>query len=157
MAIWPRLMVVWWVAVLVASGCGGSDEPLSKADFQDEILAVIDDAAEPTRLYTELVVESRPREECAAGIATLEEQVDTLVDRISALRPPAQVQAIHDDFVAAARTSVDRVGDVREDFAAGEVSCGDELNQELYGMRSTREAERAIARLEAQGYFVFGE
>ena len=142
---------------MVAPGCGGGEEPLSKADYRAEILAVMEDTAEPTELYTELVVESRSREDCASGVATLEEQVDTLVERVAELRPPARVDAIHDDFVESARKSVDRIGDVREDVAAGAVSCGDELNRELYGMRSTREAERAIAGLERRGYFVFGE
>jgi hypothetical protein len=157
MASRRSIIVAWLTAVVVASGCGEGEAPLSKSDYQAAILAVRDDVAEPTELYTELVVGSRSREECAAGVATLEEQVDALVERVAELRPPAQVEAIQDDFVAAARGSVDRIGDVREDVEGGDVSCGAELNRELYGMPSTREAERAIVRLERRGYFVFGE
>jgi hypothetical protein len=138
-------------------GCDGDGERLSKADYQAELSAVIADTDEPTALYTDLVVEPRPREQCAAGVATFENQVDALVDRVAALRPPERVEAIHDDFLAAARTSVERIGDVRDRVADGDVACGDELNRELYGMPSTREAERAIGRLESQGYVVFGE
>ena len=140
-----------------AAGGGGGEERVTKAEYQAEILAVAEDAAEPTALYTDLVVKPQPREKCAAGVATLEDQIGELVDRIAALRPPAQAEPAHDDFVAAARTSVDRIGTVRETVAAGKVSCGDELNRELYGMPSTTEAERAITRLERRGYFVFGE
>jgi hypothetical protein len=151
------------VMALAAAGCGGSGggdssaERLTKADYQAKILAVLEDASGPTALYTDLVVGPRPRQQCAAGVATLKDQVGALVDRIAALRPPAPVQAAHDDFVEAARTSVDRIGTVGEEVADGDVSCGDELNQELYAMPSTKRAERAIARIERRGYFVFGE
>ena len=155
------LAAVGTVTALAASGCGGNDgsgeERLTKADYEAEIQAVIEDAAEPTGLYTDLVVERRPPQGCADGVAALQDQVGGLIDRIDALRPPADTEPDHDDFIAAARRSVDRIATVREDVAKGRVSCGDELNQELYGMPSTRAAERAIGRLERRGYFVFGE
>ena len=147
------------VTAVAASGCGGGgeEEPMTKADYQAEILAVLEDSTEPSGLYTDLVVEPLPRQQCADGVASLEDQVGDLIDRVAALRPPAEVEVAHDDFIAAARTSVNRIGTVREEVAQGNVSCGDELNRELYGMPSTEEAERAIARLERRGYFVFGE
>lgn len=156
---WRTLAVMGSVMALPAAGCGGDSSAvrLTKADYQARILAVLEDASEPTRLYTDLVVGPRPRQQCAAGVATLKDQVGELVDRIAALRPPAPVQAAHDDFVEAARTSVDRIGTVREEVADGGISCGGELNQELYAMPSTKKAERAIARIERRGYFVFGE
>ncbi len=143
---------------MAASGCGGSEEErLTKADYQAEILAVLEDSTEPSGLYYDLVVEPLPRQQCADGVARLEDRVGELIERVAGLRPPAEVEAAHDDFIAAARTSVDRIGTVREEVAQGNVSCGDELNRELYGMPSTKEAERAIVRLERSGYFVFGE
>ena len=159
MGRWRALGVVGAVTAAAASGCGGGgeEERLTKADYQAEILAVLEDADEPTALYTDLVVEPWSRQECADGVATLEDQVGELIDRIASLRPPAQVEATHDDFIAAARTSVDRIGAVRQSVAEGDVSCGRELNEKLYGMPSTREAERAITRLERRGYYVFGE
>ena len=148
------------VVAVAAFGCGSDDdeEPrLSKADYQDEILAVLEDSNEPTSLFTDLVVEERSPEDCAVGVATLEDQLDDLIDRVAELSPPEAVQPIQDDFVAAARRSIERIGEVQEEVAAGDVSCGMELNDELYGMQSSNEAERAIARLERRGYYVFGE
>jgi hypothetical protein len=150
-------IVVWFVAAVALSGCDGDQERLSKAEYQARILAVVEDSAEPTALYTDLVVDSRPQEDCAAGVAALQDQVDALVERVAALQPPERVQAIHDDFVAAARASADRIGEVQQEVANGEMSCGTELNGALYGMSSTKEAERAIARLESQGYRIFGD
>ncbi len=162
MAGWRAVAVVASVTAVAACGCGGEEDSagegrLTKAEYQAEILAVIEDSAEPTGLYTDLVVESRPPERCAEGVAALEDQVGGLIDRIAALRPPAEVQAVHADFIAAARISVDRIGAVRERVAVGDVSCGRELNDELYGLPSSNEAERAIARLERRGYYVYGE
>jgi hypothetical protein len=148
------------VAVLAASGCGSEEEQqarLSKADYQDELLAVLEDSDEPTILYTDLVVESRPPDECAEGVATLHDQIEALVDRVDELEPPEGVQPIQDDFVAAARRSLDRIDAVREEAAAGQVRCGEELNAKLYGLASSADAERAIARLERRGYTIFGE
>ena len=148
------------VVAAAAFGCGGEEKAesrLAKADYQNEILAVLEDSDEPTVLYTDLVVEQRSPEDCAAGVAKLQDQIDALIDRVADLTPPEAAQPIQDDFVAAARRSVDQIGEVEEKVAAGDVSCGMELNKQLYGMQSSNEAERAIARLERRGYFVFGE
>ena len=149
--------MVWLVAWVVASGCGGSDESLSREDYQASIADLVQDSAEPTELHTELVLMPRSPEECTSMLAAFEEQVGDLVERVAELRPPAPVQDAHDDFVAAARRSVGRIHAVRDDVAAGKVSCGDELNRLLSGMPSARKAERAIARLERRGYVVFGQ
>ena len=90
-------------------------------------------------------------------MATFYDQVNDLVERVAALEPPADVASLQDRFVAAARRSVDQVGTIRDQVKAGEVSCGPELNDLLYGMPSSNQAERAISDLEKQGYFVFGE
>jgi TolA-binding protein len=148
------------LVALVAFGCGSEEKEearLSKAQYQDELLAVLGDSDEPTTLYTDLVVEHRSPEDCAAGVAKLQDQIDALIDRVAELTPPENAQPIQDDFVAAARRSVDQIGEVQKQVAAGDVSCGMELNDELYGMPSSNEAERAIARMERAGYFVFGE
>ena len=158
---WRTLAAVGAITALGASGCGGDDassaERLTRADYQAEIQAILQDSDEPTGLYTDLVVERRPAQECADGVAALHDQLGDLIDRADELRPPADAEPAHDDFIAAARTSLDRIGTVHEDVADSKVACGAELNQELYGMPSTIEAERAIGRLERRGYVVFGE
>jgi hypothetical protein len=150
------MAVVWSVTAMALSGCDGNQERLSKAEYQSRILAVVEDSAESNALYTGLTADSRPRADCAAGVAALQDGVDELVERVAVLRPPERVQAVHEEFVAAARASVNRIGEVREDVANGDVSCGAELNRALYDMPSSKQAERAIARLEGQGYRVHG-
>ena len=148
------------IAALAIAGCGGEDDEqgrLSKAEYQAAILDVAEDSSAPTSLYTDLVVRSRPRAECESMMARFHDQVSDLVERIAALEPPAPVTSIHDDFVRAARQSVARVGTIEDEVAAGEVSCGRELNDVLYGMASSNRAERAIAALEKHGYFLGGE
>jgi hypothetical protein len=85
------------------------------------------------------------------------DQVNDLVERVTALEPPSEVASIQDDFVAAARRSVERVGAIARQVAAGEVSCGEQLNRMLYGMPSSDRAQRTISKLEKHGYFVFGD
>lgn len=141
-------------------GCGGGDNeaaPLSRAEYQAAIGSILQDSAAPTSLYTDLVVRSRPQGECASMMATFYDEVNDLVERVAALEPPADVASIQDEFVTAARQSVDQVGKIRDQVETGEVSCGQQLNDLLYGMPSSNQAERAISDLEKQGYFVFGE
>jgi hypothetical protein len=153
---WRLFALALAVAV---SACGGEDgsDILSRDDYQAEILSIVEDSAEPTSTYTDLVVERLPADQCESLMATFEEQVDDLVERVAALQPPERIEAIHDDFVAAARDSVDRVGEIRTDVGAGEVECGQELNDMLNGMPSSDRADRLIARLEQNGYVVFGD
>jgi hypothetical protein len=90
-------------------------------------------------------------------MATFYGQVNDLVERVAALEPPSKVASIQGDFVKAARRSVERVGEIEDEVAAGEVSCGRQLNDLLYGMPSSDRAERAISGLEKHGYFVRGD
>lgn len=155
---------MFWIAALAVAGCGGEDgeqeqkrELLSKSEYQAAILDVVDDASAPTSLYTDLVVRSRPKDECERMMASFRDDVNRLVERVAALDPPSEVASIQDDFVAAARRSVNRVGAIQRQVAAGEVSCGRQLNDLLYGMPSSDRAQRAISELERHGYFVSGD
>jgi hypothetical protein len=49
------------------------------------------------------------------------------------------------------------VGAAADDVAAGELTCGQPLNQRIYGLPSTVQAQQAIDELERSGYRVFGE
>ena len=64
---------------------------------------------------------------------------------------------LQDEFVAAANESLDRLREVDDEVEAGAVSCGQQVNNKIYGLPSSDRAERAIGRLEARGYHVFGE
>jgi hypothetical protein len=155
----PRLAVALATVAVVLAGCGGGDDQqrLSKSEYQAAIQEIVQDSAAPTGLYTDLVVGSRPQEECASMMRTFYEEVNDLVERVAALEPPTDVESIQEDFVSAARQSVDQVGEIRDRVEADEVSCGRELNDQLYGMPSSDQAVQAISGLEKQGYVVFGQ
>jgi hypothetical protein len=70
-------------------------------------------------------------------IARFRDEVNALVERVAALEAPSEVASIQTDFVAAARRSVDRVGAIQRQVTAGGVSCGQQLNDLLYGLRSS--------------------
>jgi hypothetical protein len=143
---------------------GGEDDgrqqkqgQLSQSEYQTEILDVVNDSPAPTTLYTHLVVTSRTKDECSRMMVRFRDEVNDLVERVSALEPPSEVASLQADFVAAARQSVDRVGALQRQIAAGDVSCGQQLNDLLYGMPSSDRADRAIRKLERHGYFVYGD
>lgn len=150
------------IAVALTSGCGSDDpsegEPaaLSGAEYQASIMGTVADSANATSLYYDLVVRRRPQDECLELMGSFHREVEQLIERAAGLRAPRAVASIHARFVDAARESVGRVAEIESEVSAGELACGEELNDQLYGMPSTEEAEDAISDLEARGYFVFG-
>lgn len=151
------------VAICFAAvGCGdGGDAAqevsLSSDEYQAEIHRITADTKAATTLFFDVVADQRPDEECAELVSQLHDEIDRLIDQAADLRPPPDVAAVHEEFVTPAQESVRRVGEIQDQVESGEVSCGRELNGVLYGMPSTEEAERAISKIEDQGYIVFGE
>jgi hypothetical protein len=144
---------------LLAGCAGGNDEGLTRDEYQKRILDVVggENARQATRLYTDSVAEEYGREECAARVRELHKHLESILEEVAEIRPPSDAEAAQRDFLTAARESVARVGKVVDEVASGQLRCGQDLNGRLYGMRSTRRAEQAIARLEEQGYYVFGD
>jgi hypothetical protein len=148
-------------ASLPVLGCGDGDdgdEPLSKDEYQSAILEIVRNREpEVNGLFLDLVVGPLPEEDCAEKAEAFHAEVEELVEEIAALQPPANVAPIQDEFIAAARQSVDRVGEVADQVQAGDVSCGPEINDLIYSLPSSDRAEKAIGELERNGYVVFGD
>jgi hypothetical protein len=145
---------------IAAAGCdGGEDTPerLTKREYQRAILEIVEDSTKANALYLGVVVRPLPRERCADGVRALHDEVRGLIDRVASLRPPREVTGVQEEFMAAANKSLDRVRAVGSRVAAGEVSCGQELNNLIYGLPSSDRAERAIGELERRGYYVRGD
>ena len=155
-----RCVVLLLAPVMGAAGCGGGegDDRLTRREYQEAILEIAEDQSKALDLYGDVVVEpSLSRHECAGRVRALHQEVRGLIDRVASLEPPRNVAAIHERFVTAANTSLDRVSEVTDQVEAGEVACGQELNNRIYGLPSSKRAERAISELEAHGYYVYGE
>jgi hypothetical protein len=58
-------------------------------------------------------------------------------------------------FLAAARASVDEVGEAAADIQRGLLSCGQPLNQRIYGLPSTDRAELVLGEYRKRGYFPY--
>lgn len=149
------------VLLAVASGCGGGGsrgERLSKSEYLDRIRAVEsgDRAREATDVFTKKALSdpALPQAECAARARTLHADLEQIVDEIDGLRPPSEVQAIQDEFVSAARETVDIIGGLRDDVKDGKVRCGEDFNRRAYGLPSTARAQRAVEKLGDLGYRV---
>jgi hypothetical protein len=78
-----------------------------------------------------------------------------IVDRIEQLRPPAEVEQLQRQFVAAARESIRVLGKAADDVAAGKLHCGRPLNRRISGLRSSDRA-KAVLRAYARRDYTIG-
>jgi hypothetical protein len=129
---------------------------LTRRGYQRAIWRIVADTTEPVRLYDDLVVHPRPVAECSRLMWDFTGSVGGLLERVAGLDPPPAAAVIQRDFLDAAWRSWQRLERIGGDVAAGRTRCGRDLNDRIYGMSSTKRAERAIARLERRGYIVFG-
>jgi hypothetical protein len=147
----------------VASACGSSpsvsaSERLTKDQYQQRIYEVRrHEEIVAVRLFDDLVTGPRPQAECAQKAKAFHAELETIVAKVAALSPPEDVADLQDEFLAAARDSIDMIGEAAEDVEAGKLACGEELNRVIYGLGSTERAERALSRIESKGYIIFGE
>jgi hypothetical protein len=143
------------VVVVLVAGCGG-DSRLSKAEYEAAVLGIVRDVEpEASHLFFDIVANDYPREECATKTARFHEVLKKLVDRVEALRPPLEVARLQTRFLAAAQTSVDEVGEAASDIQRGLLSCGQPLNQRIYGLPSTDRAELVLSEYRKRGYFPY--
>ena len=141
---------------MLCLGCGsGGADRLTKSEYLKKIEALASGprARDANIQFTKVVVEpGLPRDDCATRMHRFEEDVDSLVSSVAALRPPAQVASLHEQFVRAARESVESVRDATVDAEAGTLHCGPPMNKRIYGLASTARAEAAIQGLADMGY-----
>jgi hypothetical protein len=115
------------------------------------MVAAAGKAQAATRLWGQMVIKARPPAECESLIRRFYSAVESGVEAAASLKPPSEVADMHKRFVAAARVSVGEVARVADRVGRGEVRCGRELHNALYGMSSTERAQGALADIERAG------
>jgi hypothetical protein len=143
---------------LVGVACGESDDRLSREEyFRESVRIVRDMEPRASRLYYDLVVEALPRRQCAAKAGRFDGVLQAIVEAVEGMRPPAEIEALHDEFLRYARQSVAEVQRAATDAQEGTLSCGPEYNRRIYGLPSTERAQDVIATLQEMGYLPPGE
>jgi hypothetical protein len=140
---------------LALAGCGG-DNRLSKTEYEAAVLGIVRDSeTEATHLFFDIVANDYPRKECGTKTSRFHGVLKEIVDRVEALRPPSEVADLQMRFLAAARISVDEVGEAAADVRRGRLSCGRPLNLRIYGLPSTDRAEAVLSEYRERGYFPY--
>jgi hypothetical protein len=147
------------VVASTAFGCAdrANEDQLTQREYQAAISDIVDDASKASSLYLDVVAERLPVSTCRSRVGAFEREVRRLIDRVGSLQPPADVVGIQRDFLAAAHDSLDRLQEVPDEVDAGQIACGQQLNERLCGLLSSTRADRAIAELKQRGYLVFGD
>jgi hypothetical protein len=100
-------------AVIVAlAGCGGSDEPLSQADYEREMREVVADLEEQDEIAAP--DDSASNEEQGEYVEQLQERVRDAADRFDEVKAPNEVAEAHADYVAGIRGLADDMEPVAE-------------------------------------------
>ena len=97
------------LAVAAVAGCGGGDEaaapeesaPLSEEEYTTEVQGVLQPLSEDLqRIGTESATETTP-EDIAGSLGEVEAALQTGIDELSAITPPEEAAAAHDQLIAA--------------------------------------------------------
>lgn len=151
--------IVLAICVLGACSCGGGTKRLDKREYVRQLRAIEDSESARTAwlLYDDVVLTQPPlpQARCRARTNELHRTLETIVDRIEQLRPPAEVEQLQRQFVAAARESIRVLGKAAADVAAGKLDCGRPLNRRISGLRSNDRAE-AVLRAYARRDYTIG-
>jgi hypothetical protein len=141
---------------------GPADARLSKAAYLLSVYRVVE-TYEPraSELFTMLVLDGEtlalPEVECGRRALEFHGQLETIVSEVEKLNPPEEIEALQAAFLAAARESVDAVGDAAAAATRGELACGRPMNLRIYGLPSTERAEHVLDELAEHGYPLRGE
>jgi hypothetical protein len=112
------IRVLATVFVLALAGCGGSDEPLSKEDYEQEMREVAQGLEDQGEIPTPGADPSR--EEQAEVVEQIQERVREAADRFDDVSPPAEVEEAHSDYVAGIRGLADDMEPVAEAARTGD-------------------------------------
>ena len=146
------------LAALALTGCGGG-ERLTKGEYLERgrEIQVSTSLLDAGRLFFRLSSGRVSAEECQDGTVRFRDAAASVVAEVDEIRPPQEIEQIHDRLVAAAQESIDALDGLVDDVSAGEVSCGQEWNRRAYGLASTERAQAVLKELEQQGYDFIGE
>jgi hypothetical protein len=150
--------IVLIVCVLAACSCGSGSKRLDKREYIRQMRAIEESgpARRAWRLYDKVVLTQPPlpQASCRSRTNELHRTLETIVARIEQLRPPAEVEELQRQFVAAARESIGVLGKAADDVAADRLHCGRPLHRRISGLRSNGRAETVLRAYAKRGYTI---
>jgi outer membrane murein-binding lipoprotein Lpp len=150
--------IILAICVLGACSCGAGTKRLDKREYIRQLRAIEDSgsARRAWRLYGEVVLTqpALPQAACRARTNELHRTLGTIVARIEQLRPPAEVEQLQRQLIAAARESMRALGKAADDVAAGRIQCGRPLNRRISGLRSSHRAAAVLRAYAKRGYTI---
>jgi hypothetical protein len=154
---------IWGIGLcvsLVIAGCGdggsssGSSEPLSKREYQQQLVRLYIDAQAVGDIYPNLEIETASESACRQTLHQYVDLVSSLIERLADLNPPAGARDTQAEIVDGGRRSVQRWSRLEDQVSAGELSCGHELGRQILRAESDS-ANAAFQRLRELGYATF--
>ena len=134
------------LALALLSGCGGSEEPLTKSEYERLVRAVygeVQTAFQATRV---------PVGQLGARVEAAQEELRDAAETLDTVEPPAEVATDNDRLVAGMRAYADQLDAVRDAAEEGDTAEVEELSSELGRSEPVEEMAEAAEAMKFKGY-----
>jgi ABC-type transporter Mla subunit MlaD len=154
-----RLIGIAAAATLLVA-CGTSGDPLSRADYQDELdqaTGAVEQAF--TQLGESLQDVSADKgslEDVAGEVANIQDELDSAADELDDVSPPEDVVPAHDKLVDGMRGISDDLEDLKSALEEGDAAALQRIGATFEDLDSAKLLEQATNELEKAGYKLGG-
>jgi hypothetical protein len=132
---------------VLAAGCGGSGDRLSKSAYEAKLRTAFEAAV--GRINADPRVAGSP-----SLVATIAAGYDGIASSLKGVRPPANVQSLHDQLVAGASKQAATLNELVARLKGKPKAVRDQILAQFdpSAVAGQKEFDRAVSGLEARGY-----
>jgi hypothetical protein len=155
-----RRLIGTAAATFLLVACGTSGDPLSRADYQDELdqaTGAVEQAF--TQLGESLQDVSADKgslEDAAGEVGNIQDELDSAADELDDVSPPEDVAPAHDKLVDGMRGISDDLEDLKSALEEGDAAALQRIGATFEKLGSAKLLEQATNELEKAGYRLGG-
>jgi hypothetical protein len=140
------------VLALAAAGCGGGGgEPLSKADYEQQLTEIGTSLDQSSQALGD-AFQAQDISKAGDQIAAMQTDIRKLADQLDDITPPEDVADPHQDLIDGLRGMADDFDEFRDAVESKSVAKMTAFAQSFTSSESSQKINEAIAELKKKGY-----